>query len=70
MSNKRHKDNNQLSLALELPIEAPKVESAKALAPQRKSANVIAFSARQSSVPTFRERVVQDLMKTRVMVAD
>jgi hypothetical protein len=70
MSNKRHKDNNQLSLALDLPVQAPKIESAKALAPLRKSANVIAFSSRQASVPTFRERVVQDLIKTRVMVAD
>lgn len=69
MSNKRHKENNQLSLTLELPMQAAQACPGDAPVLQR-SASVIGFVSRQSQSPSFRERVIQDLMKTRVMVAE
>jgi hypothetical protein len=69
MSNKRHKENNQLSLTLELPMQATQAHSANAPVQQR-SASIVAFASRQTQSPSFRERVIQDLMKTRVMVAE
>ena len=70
MNNKRHKANNQLSLMLEIPPQ--NVQSAcSTVAPvQQRSAGIIAFPTRQSQGTSFRERVIQDLRKTRVMVAD
>lgn len=70
MNNKRHKENNQLSLALELPTQAAQVACPTGSPVKQRSAGVIAFPARQSQGPSFRERVIQDLMKTRVMVID
>lgn len=70
MSNMQHKGNNQLSLTLELPMQATQAHPANTPPVQQRSANVIAFASRQSQSPSFRERVIQDLMKTRVMVAE
>lgn len=70
MNNKRHKENNQLSLTLELPFQTSQVVCSTVAPMQQRSAGVIAFPAYQSQGPSFRERVIQDLMKTRVMVAD
>lgn len=70
MSNKRHKENNQLSLTLELPMQAPQAMCPANIPVQQRSASVVAFTSRQSQSPSFRERVIQDLMKTRVMVAE
>jgi hypothetical protein len=55
-----------------LEIPPQNVQSAwSTVAPvQQRSAGVIAFPARQSQGTTFRERVIQDLIKTRVMIAD
>lgn len=70
MNNKRHKEDNQLSLTLELPGETARVACPAVSAIQQRSAGVIAFPNTQFHAPSFRERVIQDLMKTRVMVAD
>ena len=70
MSNKRHKENNQLSLTLELPMQAPQAMCPANPPVQQRSASVVAFTPRQSQSPSFRERVIQDLLKTRVMVAE
>lgn len=70
MNSKRHKENNQLSLTLEFSSQTSQVVCSTApLTPQR-SASVIAFPTYQSQGSNFRARVIQDLMKTRVMVAD
>lgn len=68
MNNKRHKVNNQLSLTLELPPQNVQSACSIVASVQQRSAGVIAFPARQSQGTSFRERVIQDLMKTRVMV--
>lgn len=69
MNNKRHKENNQLSLTLELPMQVTQAHPANTPV-QLRSASVISFASRQSQSTSFRERVIQDLMKTRVMVAE
>lgn len=69
MNNKRHKVNNQLSLTLD-PLQTTQASSPTVVPMQQRPASVIAFPIRQSHVPNFRERVIQDLMKTRVVVAD
>ena len=70
MSKKRHKENNQLSLTLEhyaIPAKClvPTVESV-----QRRSADVLQFPSKKCHGTSFRERVIHDLMTTRVMVAE
>ena len=72
MNRKRHGENKQLSLTFELPLQMSQVVvvcSTVSLMQQR-SASVISFPADQSQRLNFRERVIQDLIKTRVMVAD
>lgn len=70
MSNKHHKENNQLSLMLEFGSRASEALSADRVA-RSPVASVITFPGRQvSSSPSFRERVIQDLMRNRVMVGD
>jgi len=70
MNNKHHKGNNQLSLALELPSQFTQVVCPTVSPIQQRSGSVIAFPTRQSQVPSFRERALQELVKTRVMVTD
>ena len=70
MNNKRHKANNQLSLALEIPPQDGRSTCSASATVKQHSATVIALPARQSPDTSFRERVVQDLIRTRVMVAD
>jgi hypothetical protein len=70
MNSKRHKENNQLSLTLDLPTQA--IEASRPIIPQAQTkwAGVVPFPIRQPQVASFRERVMQDLMRTRVMVAE
>lgn len=70
MNSKRHKENNQLSLTLELPQQATQSVCSTVAPVQQRSAGVVAFPNRQAQGPSFRERVVHDLMKTRVMVTE
>lgn len=70
MNNKRHKENNQLSLTLELPTQPAQVAPSPVAPVHQRSAGVIAFPTSQVQGPNFRERVIQDLMKTRVIVTD
>lgn len=70
MNNKRHKENNQLSLTLELPQQTTQSVCSTVVPAQQRCAGVVAFPTRQAQGPSFRERVIHDLMKTRVMVAD
>ena len=70
MSNKHPKENSQLSLTLEFSSRSSEAQSTGSMAPNP-VANVIAFPGRQEpSGPSFRERVMQDLMRNRVMVGD
>lgn len=70
MNSKRHKENNQLSLTLELPTQATELARLPVAQVHQSLAGVIAFPSRQTQGASFRERVIQDLMRTRVMVAD
>lgn len=70
MNNKRHKVNNQLSLALEISPQSVQSACSTVAHGQQRSAGIIAFPTRQLQWSSFRERVIQDLRKTRVMVAD
>lgn len=70
MKNKCHKVNKQLSLTLEFPPQTDQSVCSTVAPIQQHSACVIALPVRQSQGTSFRERVIQDLMKTRVMVAD
>lgn len=70
MNNKRYKVNKQLSLTLEFPPQNVQSVCSTVVPVQQRSAGVIAFPARQSQGASFRERVIQDLMRTRVMVVD
>jgi hypothetical protein len=65
MNNKLQKDSNQLSLTLDATTETE-------LSPIRRTlAKVVVMpSSPQDQGPTFRERVVRDLIRTRVMVSD
>lgn len=69
MSKKRHKENNQLSLTLEhyaiTNSAVPTIEPT-----QRQSAAVLQFPLKKSVGTSFRERVILDLVTTRVMVAE
>jgi hypothetical protein len=68
MSNKLHKAYNQLSLTFE-----PRLQSSDAgcsTARVQHSAEVVAFPNCQPQGSSFRERVIQDLMRTRVIVPE
>lgn len=69
MSKKRHMENSQLSLTLEHYVSAD--STAPTFGPvQRQSAVVHQFPSKQSLGTSFRERVIRDLVTTRVMVVE
>ena len=70
MSNKRHKENNQLSLTLEFDTQPIQGGCSAVPHGQQRTASFIAFPPRQTHGSSFRDRVIQDLMKTRVMVGE
>ncbi len=70
MSSKRPKENKQLCLALEC---APSLKGAQdnvvcGVAQQCAPATVLTFPDKFQQTPSFRERVLQDLVRNRVMV--
>lgn len=70
MSNRHPKENNQLSLTLEFDSRSLETQPTVSVA-RSPSASVIAFPSRpESNGQSFRERVIQDLMRNRVMVGD
>jgi len=70
MNNKHRKDSKQFSLMLEPAPEKTGPESPAFALVQLKSASVIVMPSVQDQRPSFRERVVQDLLRTRVIVSD
>jgi len=67
MNSKQSKTSNQLSLALDFEPEIPEI--APSLIDTRREKVVVMNPIRDES-PTFRERVVNDLLRYRVMIAD
>lgn len=71
MKNKHDTVNKQLSLMLEFPPQdVQSVEPTATLSQQRPTGVIITFPARQSKKTDFRERVIQDLIRTRIVVTD
>jgi hypothetical protein len=70
MSKKQHRESNQLSLALEQCSGSAANATQSLPAGHGQSATVIQFPAMPSKGTSFRERVIQDLVASRVMVAD
>ena len=70
MKKKRQLENKQLCLTLELNTATPMAMNQSVLCAQRLSASVIQFPARKPQRLGFRERVIQDLMSTRVIIAE
>lgn len=68
MNSMPHKGNNQLSLTLELPEQSVIAIRLTASAEPWEVAGVIAFPAQKTQESSFRERVIQDLMRNRVVV--
>lgn len=68
MKIKQPKDNKQFSLMLDQAVNSPEpktVPSARAIRD-----NVIEMPTAQDALRSFRERIIQDLLKNRVMVAE
>ena len=70
MNNKQCKDNKQLSLMLDLKANSPEVAAAPTVRAVRDNVTVMPSPTAQDSLWSFRERITQDLLRTRVMVAD
>lgn len=70
MNKKQLKESNQLSLALELCSDATENATQAFQTGEVLFATVIQFPAIQSKSTSFRERVIQDLVASRIMVAD
>lgn len=68
MNSKHHRDTNQLSLTFEASGKAVEAARAGGIEQRSSGARVIAFPSPKHSAPSFRERVIQDLMRNRVMV--
>ena len=70
MNNRHHKDNNQLSLTFTVNSSCQPVESVgKGTAEHYPvESKVIAFPSLKPATLSFRERVIQDLLRNRVMV--
>lgn len=68
MNNKHRKGNNQLSLTFEASGKAAEATRAGRIEQRSSGATVIAFPSPKPSAPSFRERVIQDLMRNRIMV--
>ena len=68
MNNKRNKDNKQLCLTLRLPPE--KTETKKASLLQQSVDKSVVMPPVNDKRPTFRERVIRDLVRTRVMIPE
>ncbi len=70
MKKEQPTDNRQLSLPLDFtPQDSPAVSAAVVFAEQR-TASIIPFPTRQPQGLSFRERVIQDLMRTCVVSVD
>lgn len=70
MSKKQYRESNQLSLALEYCSGSIGDATRPLKTAQCLSATLIQFPAVQSKGTSFRERVIQDLVKSRVMITD
>ncbi len=70
MKSKRQNENSQLSLTLELPSarQDSKASAPASVAELTPVAKIFAFPIQQPSTQSFRERVIQDLIRNRVMV--
>ena len=70
MKSKRRKENSQLSLVLELPSawQNSKASVPAGVAESVTVAKIIAFPSSKPRNSGFRERVIQDLIRNRVMV--
>ena len=68
MRNKHHKANNQLSLALEHICRPTDLPQPNGILDRTVLTNVINFPSRSPSAPSFRERVIQDLIRNHVTV--
>lgn len=68
MNNKHHKENNQLSLVLELPQQPFRGACSVLPSVQQRPASIIAFPVSQFQGLSFRERVIQDLVRNHIMV--
>lgn len=63
-------EGRQLSLALEIPQQAAQIVDAAISSARKRSAVVIHLWAPSPQRSSFREQVIQDLIKTRVIVSD
>lgn len=72
MNSKQRKEDKQLSLMLDFPLQTTQVvlPIVESMVPLPRTTKVIAFSVYQTHTLSFRERVIQDLIRTRVMVED
>lgn len=68
MSNKHHEANSQLSLALEHVCRPTDLPQPNGVVDPTVLTNVINFPSRLPSAQTFRERVIQDLIRNHVTV--
>lgn len=68
MNKKRPKEYSQLSLALEFSSQPEKTVRLVTKTESQLSASVIAFPSQRTQAASFRERVIQDLMRNRVTV--
>ena len=70
MNSKQCKNNSQLSLMLDLKASIPELPAAPTVQVGRDNVTVMPSPTDQDSLRSFRERIIQDLLRTRVMVAD
>lgn len=68
MNNKHRKGNNQLSSTFEASGMAAEAARVGGIEQRSSVATIIAFPSPKPSAPSFRERVIQDLMRNRIMV--
>ncbi len=68
MNGRRHKENKQLSLTFESSCQSPSPVQMVERTERMALACVIPFPSRKISTSNFREKVIQDLIRNRVMV--